>query len=289
MQSLKHAFRFIGASLRLAFKHSQLRKSWYYLGIGSLLLIILWFIPLALVVLLIGLTPLGLALIGALSVFLIFSLLIWGEITTLQLSPPAAILLQESSLELSLPLKPIQTHWGDIALWMLSKPGFILLTAFRRLLRHEAQTTSLYETRGLVPPVISLEDRKLAGAVERIEQILNDNLLRFRPALVQVHLIARIVQWMMLGGGMALGTFVAVSLANPTSTSPWQQILGMGVGLLPAWLLTLIGVLFSTFTRTCYQTSLYIWVRNVELARKKNDPDKAAPPEILRNVLGAEQ
>jgi len=289
VQSLKHGFRFIGASLRLAFKHSQLRKSWLYLGIGSLLLIILWFIPLALVVLLIGLTPLGLVLISALSIFLVFSLLIWGEITTLQLSPVAAILLQESSLERSLPLKPIQMHWGDIALWMLTKPGFILLTAFRRLLRHEAQTTRWYETRGLVTSVICLEDRKLVGAVERVEQILNDNLLRFRPALVRVHLIARIVQWMMLGGGIALGTFVAVSLADPTSASPWQQALGMGVGLLPAWLLTMIGGLFSTFTRTCYQTSLYIWVRNVELARKKNDPDKAAPPEILRNVLGAEK
>lgn len=286
MQRLRHAFRFIGASFKLALTHPQLLRPLLFLGVGSLLLLILWFIPLASAVGLVGLNSTGLVLIGILSIFSTASLLIWGEIAALQLCPAAAELLQNPSQEFSPALNSLKAHWGDILLFVLASPWIAIFRFVRKLLKREAQTTTWFDARDLILPVVSLENLKLAQAIGRVAQMLKDNLIRFQSSLVRVRLIAKSVQWILLVGGATLGTFIAISLADPVTAPLWLRILAVFLGLLSAWFLTTIGILFSTFTRTCYHTSLYIWVRNVERSRRENDPGLASPPDILRKVLG---
>ena len=285
MQRLKHAFRFIQASFKLAFTHPHLMNSWLTLGIGGLLLVSLWFIPLALIISLIGLTPIGLTLIGILCVFAAASLMIWGEITTLDLYPKAAELFQESAREFPNAPKPIRTHWKDILQFVLALPGAAILNLLRKR-TPETAVADWFNARTLIPAVISIENQPLPQSVARVEQMLKENLIRFQPNLMRVRLIAWFVQWLFLIGSTALGVYIAISIADPAAAGIWQQLLAMGVGMLPAWLLTTLGVMFSTFTRTCYHASLYIWVRRVEDTHKGSKSDKASPPEILRQVLG---
>lgn len=289
MQRLRHAFRFINASLKLASKNPQLRKSLLYLRVGSLVILFAGFIPIALVCWLVGFSPLGLILIGVLSVLFAACLLIWDEIGSLEICPEAARLFLDDSQDFSPPEKPIKKHWEDILVLTLSIPGAAIVNGLQKLLSRKTQTPGWFDAHFLFLPIISLEDLKLPQAVERVEQMLKDNLLRIQPNLVRVRLVARIVSMVLLVVGILLGALIAVSIADPVTASPWQRILAAGAGLLSAWLFTTIGIMFSAFTRTCYHTSLYVWMRNIEQAHKGSAFDKTSPPEILRQVLGSDK
>jgi hypothetical protein len=79
---------------------------------------------------------------------------------------------------------------------------------------------------------------------------------------------------------------VGLKIADPAVVGPWQRVLAAGIAMLIAWLPTIIGIMFSTFARSCYATALYQWVRNVAAARESGDTTKAQPPAILAQVLG---
>jgi hypothetical protein len=289
MQHLQHAFRFIGASLKLASKNQQFRRSMLYLRAGSLVLLFVGFIPIALVVWLVGFTPLGLILIGLLSFLFTASLLVWGEIGSINICPEAARLFHDPAQDFSPPEKPLKNHWGDIFVLALSIPGAAISNFLRKLLKPKAQTLGWFDGHILILPIISLEDLKLPDAIRRVEQMLNDNLLRIQPNLVPVRLVAWVVRLVLIVIGILLGILFAVSIVSPLTSDPWQRILAVGTGLLSAWLFAALGVLFSAFTRVCYHTSLYIWARNIEQSRNGNVSVKTSPPEILRQVLGSEK
>ena len=86
MQNLKYAFRFIKRSFQLAVEHEELQKPWMTLTLGSLALMLAAAVPLALVIGMIGLIPIGMIFIGLISTFLLFCLRIFGEITALSTS-----------------------------------------------------------------------------------------------------------------------------------------------------------------------------------------------------------
>lgn len=289
MQSLQYAFRFIRASLSLAIENTRLLKPWLHLSLGSMALIIIWFFPLALVVGLIGLRPVSMILVGLICIFVFFSLLVWGEITALQTSQTFSKLIQGND-QFSVPESPGQvmaSHWFDVFLYVLIFPGEKILHIVRYLFKKDTNNLPVWiNVHYLIVPVISLEDLDLAQAVVRVRQIIRDNLLRFNADLVRVRLIARIVQWFLLVCGVYLGFVAAVNIANPATAGLWRRIFGLAVGLVLGGVPTIIGILFSTFTRACYYTSLYQWVRNVETARRTGNAGTASPPAILRQVLG---
>jgi len=287
MQLLKYAISFIRASFKLASKKPQLRKSLLSLRAGSLVMLFAGFISIALVAWLIGLSPLGLILIGVLSFLVAAGLFIWAEISSLDICPEAAKLFQDNAQGFSPPEKPVANHWGDILILSLSTPGTIIINNLRKLLGRTAQIPGWFDAQFLILPIISLEGLDLSQAVERVNQMVEDNLLRIQPNLVRVRLVARVVRDTLLIIGILLGAFIAVSITDPATAGPWQRVLAAGAGLLSAWLFTTIGNMFGAFTRACYLTSLYIWVRNVERSREGKTSDKSSPPEILRQVLGS--
>lgn len=290
MQSLKYAFRFIGASFDLALKHTRLQEPWYTLGLGSLVIIFVWFLPLALVAGLIGIRPLGMVLIGLLACFTLISLLIWGEVTTL-LTAQTFETLDHTSEPQPSSLKILGTYGLDIATLALTLPVLRLFYGIKQLLNSKEPSTSQtpvwLEAHTLTLPVIAVEALSLKDALARIRQIVQDHLIRFRVGLIKVRLIGILTQVVLLVGGGVLAFIIGIKIANPQSAGPWQRILAAGVGLLIAWLPTMIGVMFSSYIRVCYATALYQWVRNIETACNTGDPALAQPPEILRKVLGS--
>lgn len=320
MQNIRYAFRFIKESFSIAFKTIQLQEQWVYIAVGNLILLFFWFLPLGLVLGLIGLKPVGMLLIGLIGVFMLFSFYAWSEITREPASRRIAALFQEeksrvvrgtsqneerlqAAQEIEGDEKPLLAenaqveevpqekslfkHWSDILILTLGLPGKRLIYDFQKLLKPEIEVKPAWiPSYTLLIPVISIENRDLKDAVQRIDQIIDDHLLRFQPGLVKVDLVGSLVQWILCFIGILIGLTVAILITDPIAPDPWLLILGLGVGMLIVWLFITSGNLFSAYSRSFYHTALYKWVRNVEEARKTGEPERAVPPDILRKAMG---
>lgn len=290
MQAIRNAFRFIKASLSLALKQVQLQEPWFALGLGGLVILFVWFLSIAVATWLIGLTPLGLSLIGLLALLAVVSLLIWGEITSLLTSRSFASIGSEVTEEKPTNLKFLGMHAGTVLVLALVLPLLSLGNWFRTLLAKPDsvpnEKSRWLAARTLALPVIANEATPLQATLKRLEEIVRDNLLRFREDLIKVRLVAGVIEALLIVLGIALGFVVGLKIADPAVASPWQRVLAAGIAMLVAWLPTIIGIMFSVFTRSCYATALYQWVHNVAAAREGEDKAKAQPPAILAQVLG---
>ena len=293
MQSIKHAFRFIGASFSLALKHTQLQEPWLTLGIGSLVILFAWFLPMALVAGLLGLTPWGLALTGLLAVCVLSDLWVWGEIVALLTARGMSEINQTSETEAPSNWQFLKKHGMAIFTLTLTKPVLWLGQKLKQLFSPKANPGDdrrlWLNTPLLALPVIAVEGLTLKGALQRLDQIVKENLLPIREKLVRVRLIAAVVHLLFMGIGIALAFWLGLKRAGPEVSNPWQRILAVGIAMLVGWVPTFIGGLFSSYTRACYATALYQWVQNVETARSTSKPKAAQPPNILRQVLGTGQ
>ena len=289
MYNLKYAFRFIWASFSLAFKKSQLQEQWVYIAVGNLILLIIWFLPLALTVGLIGLWPIGMVLVGFISILMLYSFYVWGEITREHACQMLANInqLDAESEEGEQQPPNLLGHWPDILIWTMVKPVMRIRSKFSQFFWPDQEEKHPWlESQALMIPLISLEDLSLKEAVSRINEMINAHLLRFKPGFLKINLIVKTILWVVCIIGILTGISVALIVADPLTMNPWQGILALGIGLLIAWVFITLGHLFSTFVRSCYHTSLYQWVMNVKAARELGNPEKAVPPEILRQALG---
>ena len=290
MQAIKNGFRFIGASLSLALKQVKLQEPWFALGLGGLVILFFWFLPIGVVAGLIGLTPLGLALIGALATLALVDLLIWGELTSLLTSRTFASLDSEEPAETPATLKFLMSHTGVVVLLALTLPllsvGYTLRNLFAKPGSAPDEKNRWLEARTLALPIVAVEDTSFQETLDRLRQIVGENLLRFRESLIGVRLVAGLIEALLIVGGVALGFAVGLKIADPASVGPWQRVLAAGIAMLIAWVPAIIGIMFGSFSRACYATALYQWVCNVAEARASGDSAKARPPAILAQVLG---
>ena len=289
MHSIKNAFRFIWASFSLAIKKDQLQEQWLYIAVGNLLLLLIWFLPLGLTVGLIGVRPVGMSLIGLVSIFLLVSFYMWGEITKEGTSQKLENLAQENPAPENNEAQKVSLfeHWDDILVWTMVKPVLGIQYHLQRFLWPDREENSpWFESHFLIIPLISLENLSLEEAISRVRAMISDHLLRFKPGFVKIDLVARLVQWTVGLIGILTGFSTAILLGDLLSTNPWQRVMALGISFLIAWFFLTLGNLFSAFIQSIYHTALYQWVMNVKAARTLGDPSKAVPPEILRRSLG---
>jgi hypothetical protein len=287
VQRLTYAFRFIKACFTLAFKAPPLRRTWFYLWMGGASLLSFWLFPLGVVVVVIGLRPGGMILIGLFIILLLFGLLAWGEVTALEtcraLDGLTKVEIHPDELSVQ---KREFSRWQDVFLWVLILPGLTVIHAFDRAFRPEhAEINSWLAASYLILPVISLEDLNLTEAQERIKQLVSDRLLRFHPDLVGVRQFVGVIQWLLILVGTILGFWVGLRIADPLTAGLLSRLMAMAAGLALAGLLTVLGIFLSSFNRACYYTALYQWALNVESARKFGDASQGGPPAIFRQVL----
>jgi len=290
VQAIKNGFRFIGASLSLALKKIKLQEPWFALGLGGLVILFVWFLPIGSVVKWIGLTPLGLTLLGILAVLALADLILWGEITSLLTARTFAALDSEEAAGNISNLKFLGTHGGAVVLLALTLPLLSLGSSLRGLFaRPEAapnERSRWLEARTLALPITAIEGTPFPMTLDRLRQIVNENLMRFREDLIAVRLAAGLIESLLIAGGIILGFAVGLKIANPATVGPWQRVLAAGIAMLIAWVPTIIGIMFSSFSRACYATALYQWVCNVAEARASDGAAKTQPPAILAQVLG---
>ena len=288
MQKIKNAFVFINAVFSKASTDKNLKKAELILGLGSLAILLVAFLLMALIIRFVGLLAPGLILIGLVGIFGLVGLILWGEITALAVCQacvsPAPEVTDESRDDLL--AKVISSHWIDAGVFTLSMPFLQAASTIKQLFSSARELENAWmEAANLVLPIISLDDLNLAAAIARVKQVVHDNLMRFRSNFVPVEVVSRVIQWLAAAVGLASGVLVGLSIGEPASSEPGQIFLGLGAALLVSGFFTAAGITFSVFVRACYQTALYQWVRNVESARESGETEKAAPPEILRQLL----
>lgn len=290
MQAIKSAFRFIGASFSLALKHTQLQEPWFTAGLGGLLILFIGFLPIAAVTLLLGLTPLGLILIGLLAVLILVALMIWGNLTTLQTARVFINIDAGEPEAAQTKLGWLFSHIGDVAALNLMLPGLVLVDAIKNFIAPQAaaegEEVDWLPARTLALPVTAVDDLPLKATLARLRQVVSGNLLRFRTNLIPVRPVVAVVQTLLTAGGVALAFAVGTNIADPQTASGWQRVLAAGIAMLIAWFPTMIGVLFGSFSRICYASALYEWTENVAAARQAGQAAKAQPPAILGQALG---
>ena len=287
MQRLNYAFRFIKACFSLAVKHPRLLKPWLNLWMGGISLLILWLIPLGAVITLLGLTPLGMVLIGLISILLLYSLLMWGEVTALETSRAFDAITRVDFIQPELMGQtPEFAHWKDISLWVLMLPGMELIRFFNQVFR--PGETQKYDWLGgsyVMLPVIALEDLSLAEAEARIKQLDKDHLLGFHPELVGISPVVGVLQWLLIMAGGIVGFWIGLIMADPMTAGVLSRLLAIAIGILLAGSLAMIGISFSSFNRACYYTTLYQWALNVEVARSSGDTSRGLAPALLSQVM----
>jgi len=254
---------------------------------GGISLTILWFVPLGAVIVFLGLSPLGMALIGSISVLLLFSLLVWGEVAALETCQAFDRLILGDPAQPEPEMQRSQFHrWQDVFLWMLSLPGLEVIRLFRKTFRSQkAANLDWLGASYLMLPVLSLEDLSQRDATARIKQLLQDHLLRFHPDLVGISPVVGVTQWFLFLAGGMLGFWVGLLLADPVTDAMLSRLLAAIIGFMLAGVLATLGIFFSSFSRACYYTTLYHWALGVETARNSGDPDLGRPPAILSQVM----
>jgi len=289
VQRLRYAYRFIKSSFSQAIKEPRLRKPWFNLWMGGISLTIVWLLPLGAVIVLIGLDPLGMTLIGLLSILLLVSLLVWGEVNALDTcrvfdaqlrgdQGPGKTGTEDRTQDFS--------HWKDAALWLVSLPGLKLRRLLTQVFRSKTEDPLVWlEAAYLMLPVISLEDHNLVEATGRIKHILQENLLRFNQGLFAVSPLAGIIQGILVVSGALLGFWVGFAIADPATSSGLSLLFAAAIGVFLGSILALLGIFFSSFNRACYYTTLYNYALSVEAASLSGNTEQRTPPAILSQVL----
>lgn len=291
MQKLKYALRFIKFSFQRAVENEQLQKPWMIFSLGSLVLILAAAIPLALVVGLIGLPPIGMIFIGLISTFLLFGLRIFGEVTALSTSQIFNNLIRfdadpETPGESEPFLDVLARSGNDVAYFRLTYPILRLFYQVRGTISKEPQDVPTWlNAGGLVLPMIAVEQLATDEATKRVSDMIDGNLLRWQPSFIPVDIFSRIIEGVTTVAGIVLGFVVGIAIARPTLYGSWRMLPGCLVGLLIASVFTVVGIAFSTFIRACYHTALYCWAENVAAAQQSGGMTQVSPPKILRQVL----
>ena len=289
MQPLRYAFRFIEASFSKLLSDSRQQKNWLIFFVGGASLCALSLLPLALIIRFMGLSPLGLGLIGLIAGCHFLGLVLWGKLRALVTCQNFTLAFQdaEEQTESALPDRVPQRHWKDVVLWIFAKPWLHMASWRARFFQGQVKPQSQWlDAYHLVTPLIALEDLNFSQAIQRAKGIQEERLLRFRSDLVAVRPVGAVLQWLLIISGAIVGLLVAFNIAYANTTGFRRRLLGMGVGMIILGAATLLGMAFKNFTEACYQSALYQWVCNVAAARQAGDKGLALAPESLRRVFG---
>ncbi len=287
MQHLQYAIRFNLISFSRAFNNKSLLKSLITMCLGCLVILLIWLLPIMLLVGLVGLTPFGMFSLGLCCFLAVVFINAWCEISTNFVylngvndsEPEQQAKDNHKNKNMSL--------LNRFTVWHFAQPGLFLLQLFQKLLHRTSQKSqTLWEQRYLMMPLISLEEIDLMTAADRVHQITAENLIRIKPEVVGVRLMACLSQVLITIFGIGIGYAVSFLIARSFEAEWGRLILSAATGMIVGGGLISLGCVLSSFTKSFYYLALYQWVRNVELARELGAPEIASPPEHLKRVLG---
>jgi hypothetical protein len=287
VQRLQLAIHFNQISFSQAFTNKTLLKSLIYMCSGCLVVLLIWLLPILLIVELVGLIPLGVFTLGLCCFLAIVCIIAWCEVSASFVYLNGAKKIEPEQQATDSHEIKLLSLLGRFAVWHFSQPGLFIWQMFQKIFhRPSNKIQTLWEQRYLMMPLISLERINLMTAIDRVNQISTDNLIRIQPNLIGVRLMARLFQVLTTIFGIGFGTLASVFIARSFDADLVWQVLSITAGMFVGGGLISLGCIFGSYTRSLYYLSLYLWVRNVELTRDLGNSEIALPPEHLKQVLG---
>lgn len=299
MESFSRGWSFLREAWQMAFKDKDLIKPSIYALIAGTIVSVIGAIPIIITAILFGdagrLGQFILAVMGAFLVFLNF-------VVSYVFSGMTVYLIYQYLSEGD---GRMDTAWGIVrrdffdlvTLAAVSTVVNVLKNAAQRNRRRGGIAAGLVsaaagllevlwtEAAFLILPAMVIEDMSLTEAAKRVAQIVKDNLLLVGISTVGVRAVTGLIGFLLGMGGAVLGFVIGYGLIAILGTGTLGLVIGIGLGVLIFLMFTMVASVISTYTSTAYHTCLYLWARNVEVARQADQPIQVAAPAPLAAVL----
>lgn len=137
----------------------------------------------------------------------------------------------------------------------------------------------------LVLPAMVIDDLNLKKGLERIWSITKQNLLLIGISTVGVRWVNGLIGFVLGLIGAVIGFAVGGGVTYVSGGDAALSIVGIAFGVLVFFLFVVVASVISSYTSTAYHTCLYIWARDVEVAREKGSAAQVTAPAPLAAVL----
>jgi hypothetical protein len=141
------------------------------------------------------------------------------------------------------------------------------------------------EAAFLVLPAMVIDDLNLKDSLLRVGKIAKDNLLLIGISTVGVRMVTGLIGFILGAIGFVIAFAIGGGAAYLSGGSTVISIIGIVIGALIFFAFVVVASIFSSYTNTAYHTCLYIWAREVELAKAQGSSVPVSAPAPLAAAL----
>lgn len=297
MQSFSRGWNFLKQAWSMAFKDKDLLKPSVYALVVGMIISVVGIIPIIIVAVAFGGSQIGNIIMGILGVMLMFVqfvvayvfsamtiYLIYGYLTKGDGRMSEAWDIVRRDFFDILTLAAVSTLVGILRSMTQrnrKNNGFanILRTAMRAV---EALWS---EAALLVLPAMVIDDLNLKDGLARIVKITRENLLLIGISTVGVRWVTGLISFVFTVIGLVLALAIGGGIVSLAGNSTAILVAGITIGVLMFFTFVMVTSLFSSYTRTAYNTCLYMWARDVETAKAQGSSVQVMAPSPLAAAL----
>lgn len=289
-ESIRRGFGFLGQSIDMARKDTDLLKPSYFGMLASIFVAVIGAIPILLVSLAAGDSK-----VGQYSLYILGALLIFAQYATAYIfSGMTAYLvyeyLTEGNGKMESAWRIISRDWLDI---LSLAAASTVIKIIENTLRgrggrgnvaggvaasviNAVWTTATY----FVLPAMVIEDLSLPQALKRATYLIKNNLLLVAVTEIGVGAVVGLAGFVLVLAAVAVGVIVFIALSQVSA------IAGIIVAVLVAGVIIALVTAFTSYVTTAYHTSLFLWAREAEHAVSLGQTAQSVmAPAPLRAVL----
>ncbi|MBK9210383.1 MAG: hypothetical protein IPL71_19680 [Anaerolineales bacterium] len=297
MQSFSRGWAFLKQAWSMAFKDKDLLKPSIYALIVGMIISVIGIIPILIVAFAFGGSQIGNIIMGILSAILMFVQfvvtyvfsamtihLIYGYLTRGDGRMSEAWHIVRRDFFDILTLAAVSTLVGVLRnMTQGNRKNNVLAGILRSAMRVvEALWT---EAALLVLPAMVIDDLNLKDGLARIVKITKENLLLIGISTVGVRWVTGLIGFVFGVIGLVIAFAIGGGLAFISNGNTVISIVGIATGALIFFTFVMVASLFSSYTSTAYHTCLYIWARDVEIAKAEGSSVPVMAPAPLAAVL----
>jgi hypothetical protein len=292
MQSFSRGWSFLQQAWGMAFKDKDLLKPSIYALVVGMVVSVIGIIPLGIAYFIISGNTIGnfiMIILGGILVFVQF-------VVTYMFSGMTVYLiygfLSEGDGRMDKAWAIVRRDFFDIlTLAAASTAVNMLKTAAQRNRRNSIvsglarSATGLLETLWteaafLILPAMVIDDLSLKDGMQRVWKITKENLLLVGISTVGVRFVTGLISFIFGAIGFVIAFAIGGGLTYLSGGATAISIVGVVIGALIFFAFVMVASIFSSYTNTAYHTCLYIWAREVEMAKAQGSsiPVKAPAP-----------
>jgi hypothetical protein len=297
MESFSRGWSFLKQAWSMAFKDKDLLKPSIYALIAGMIVSVIGIVPLA-----IGYFILGDRGVGGFVMFIIGGVFVFVQFVVAYVFSGMTVYLiygylSEGDGRMDKAWAIVRRDFFDIlTLAAASTVVNMLRSAAQRNRRNSVvsslarSATGLLETLWteaafLILPAMVIDDLNLKDSLLRVGKIAKENLLLIGISTVGVRIVTGLISFVVGAIGFVIAFAIGGGAAYLSGGSTVISIIGIVIGALIFFAFVVVASIFSSYTNTAYHTCLYIWAREVELAKAQGSSVPVSAPAPLAAAL----